>query len=64
MMIEENIGCTFIRINPDAADFNINRVVNQVYMKIKQSTIKSAEKSLIDDLSRELLEAAIGLKSK
>ena len=63
-MIEENIGCTFIRINPDAADFNINRVVNQVYMKIKQSTIKSAEKSLIDDLSRELLEAAIGLKSK
>ena len=64
MMIEENIGCTFIRINPDAADFNINKVVNQVYMKIKQSTIKSAEKSLIDNLSRELLEAAMGLKSK
>ena len=63
-MIEENIGCTFIRINPDAADFNINKVVNQVYMKIKQSTIKSAEKSLIDNLSRELLEAAMGLKSK
>ena len=33
-------------------------------MHIKQSTIKSTKKSLIDDLSRELLDAAIGLKSK
>ena len=33
-------------------------------MHIKQSTIKSTKKSFIDDLSRELLEEAIGLKSK
>ena len=63
-MIEKKSGSTFIRINPDAADFNINKVINQVYMHIKQSTIKSTKNSLIDDLSRTLLEAAIGLKLK
>ena len=64
-MIEKKSGSTFIRINPDAADFNINKVINQVvYMHIKQLTIKSTKNSLIDDLSRTLLEAAIGLKSK
>ena len=31
MMIEKKLDCTFIRINPDAADFNINRVINLVY---------------------------------
>ena len=63
-MIEKKSGSKFIRINPDAADFNINKVINQVYMHIKQSTIKSTKNSLIDDLSRTLLEAAIGLKLK
>ena len=64
-MIEKKSGSTFIRINPDAADFNINKVINQVvYMHIKQLTIKSTKNSLIDDLSRTLLEAAIGLKLK
>ena len=33
-------------------------------MHIKQSTKKSTQKPLIDDLSEELLEAAVGLKSK
>ena len=32
--------CKFIRSNPDAADFKINRVINQVYMFIKQSITK------------------------
>ena len=59
-MIEKKSGSKFIRINPDAADFNINKVINQVYMHIKQSTIKSTKNSLVDDLSRTLLEAAIG----
>ena len=31
MMIEKRIGSKFIRINPDAADLNINRVINLVY---------------------------------
>ena len=33
-------------------------------MLIKQSTVKSTKTSLIDDLSRELLEAAIIFKPK
>ena len=33
-------------------------------MHIDQVTIKSTRNLLIDDLSRELLEAVIGLKSK
>ena len=44
IMIEEKRGCKLIRINPDAADFNINRVINQVYMHMKQLTIKSTKK--------------------
>ena len=63
-MIEEKRGCKFIRSNPEAADFKIHRVINQVYMLLKQSTVKSTKKSLIDDLSRELLEAAIEFKPK
>ena len=38
MMLEKKLGCIFIRINPDAADININRVIKLVYMHIKQST--------------------------
>ena len=63
-MIKEKIGCKPIRTDPDAADFNIYRIINQVRMSIKQSTIKLTRNSLIDDLSRELLEAVIELKSK
>ena len=43
VMIEEKRGCKFIRINPDAAEFNINRAINQVYMHTKQLTIKSTK---------------------
>ena len=42
-MIEEKRGFKFIRINPDAAEFNINRAINQVYMQTKQLTIKSTK---------------------
>ena len=63
-MIEEKHDCKVIRIDPNAGDFSIYRLINQVRMHIKQSTLKSTKMSLIDDLSRELLEAAIELKSK
>ena len=43
---------TFIRTNPDGADFDMNKLINQIYMQI----IKSTKKSLIDDLSKRLLE--------
>ena len=53
-MKEGKLGCKIIRTDPDAADFNIYSLINQVRMDIKQSTIKSTRNSLIDDLSREL----------
>ena len=50
-MIESH-GITIIRTNPDTADFDMNRLINQIYTHI----IKSTKKSLIDDLSKRLLE--------
>ena len=56
----ESYGITVIKTNPDAADFNINRLINQIYMHIiestKKQTEKSTKKSLIDDISKKLLE--------
>ena len=37
-MIEKRLGCKIIRINPDAEDFNIYRLINQIRMHIKQSS--------------------------
>ena len=51
LMIESH-GITIIRTNPDAADFDMSKLINQIYTKI----IKSSRKSLIDDLSKRLLE--------
>ena len=58
-MIESH-GITIIRTNPDAADFDINRLINQIQTHIIESTNKqtkvSTKKSLTDDLSKRLLE--------
>ena len=53
----ESHGITVIGTNPDAADFDMNRLINQIFTHI----IKSTKKSLIDDLSKRLLE--LGFKS-
>ena len=50
-MIESH-GITLIRTNPDAADFDMNKLINQIYTQI----IKLTKKSLIDGLSKRLLE--------
>ena len=49
-MIESH-EITIIRTNPDAADFDMNRLINHIY-----THIKSTKKSLIDNLSKRLLE--------
>ena len=58
-MIESH-GNTIIRTNPDNGNFNMNRVINQIYTHIikstKKQTIASTKKSLIDDISKRLLE--------
>ena len=50
-MIESH-GITIIRTNLDDADFDMNEIINQIYMQI----IKSNKKTLLDDLSKGLLE--------
>ena len=52
LMIEKKLGSRIIRINPNTPDFNINTIINLVYMHIKQSI----KKSLVDDLSKRMLE--------
>ena len=46
-----------LKTNPDASDFDMNRLLNQIYRHIIESTKKqtkvSTKKSLIDDLSRK-----------
>ena len=42
-------GITVIRTNPDAAYFDMNRIINQIYMLI----IKSTKKSLIDVFQKD-----------
>ena len=60
LMIESH-GITIIRTNPDAADFDMNKLINQIYKHI----VKSTKKSLIDDLSKRLLELEFkSIKSK
>ena len=58
-MIEDH-RITIIRTNPDDANFNMNKLINQIYTdiikSIKKQTNASAKKSLIDNLSKRLLE--------
>ena len=57
-MIEEKIGCKVIRIDTDAPDFYINKVINLIFMYIKQST----KKFLTDDLSKRILKSISKIK--
>ena len=50
--LETDIDCIFIKINPDEKDFNIFKEINKIRRHIKKST----KKSLIDNLSKTLLE--------
>ena len=52
--IEKELNCVFIRTNPNAADFNINKLNNQIYNHI----IKSKEEKLKSKFAKELLTYA------
>ena len=49
--IEKELNCVFIRTNPNPADFNINKLNNQIYNHI----IKSKEEKLKSKFAKELL---------
>ena len=52
--LERELDCVFIRINPDAIDFNIFKEINKIHRHInkltKQQTKQKTKKSLIDNL--------------
>ena len=54
------IRTEFITINPDEENFNERKTINEIYRHVKKSNKKLTEeltkKSLIDNLSRRLLE--------
>ena len=50
--LKREINCVFMRINPDEKDFNIFKEISKIHRHIKKST----KKSLINDLSKRLLE--------
>ena len=58
--LERELNGVFFKINPDAADFNICKELNKIHRHLNQSTIQQTEektkKSLIDNLSKELLK--------
>ena len=51
-VIKKELGCVFIRINPDEENLNIFRAINKIHRHIKKST----KKSLIDKISKRLLK--------
>ena len=58
--LERELDCVFIKINPDAIDFNIFKEINKIHRHInqltKQQTKRQTKESLIDNLSKRLLE--------
>ena len=47
--IEKKLNCVFIRTNPDAADFNMDRLKTQIYKHI----IKSKEEKVKSKFAKE-----------
>ena len=50
--LDKELDCVFISINTDEENFNILKEINKIHRKIKKTT----KKSLINDLSKRLLE--------
>ena len=42
--IENELNCVFIITNPDAADFNINELNDQIFIRVIQSKEKKCSK--------------------
>ena len=54
--IKEELDCKFNRINPDERDYDEYVKFGELNNHISESNKKSTKKSLIDDLSKRLLE--------
>ena len=58
--LRKELVCVFIKINPDRKNLSIFKEINKIHRHFKKSnqklSEKSTKKSLIDDLSKKLLE--------
>ena len=58
--LERELNCVLIRTNADAIDFNIFKEINKIHRHInqltKQQTKQNTKESIIDNLSKRLLE--------
>ena len=54
--LEGELNCVFIRINPDAIDLNIFKEITKIHTHINQLTKQKTKESIIDSLSKRLLE--------
>ena len=61
-VLEKELDCKFIRINPDEDNFNINKANNKIFRHIKESTKQLTKKSTINSVKR-LLKAASEFKN-
>ena len=61
--IEKELNCIFIRTNPDAADFNINKLNNQIFKHI-QSKGKNAVNKLINKIAEDFKKIVAVTKLK
>ena len=48
--MKKELGCKFIRINPNEKDFNNSKAINKIHWHIKESS----EKLLIGKISKTL----------
>ena len=59
-VLEKELGCKFIRINPDEENFNIFRTINEI---INQESTKKITKKSTTNYVKELLKTASKLKN-
>ena len=62
--IENELNCIFIRTNPDAADFNINELNNQIFKHIIQSKEKNAVNKVINKIAEDFKKIVAVTKLK
>ena len=62
--IEKELGCEFIRINPDEENFNIFKAINEIHRHITRSTKKLTEESTKESLIEVLSNKLLGLEFK
>ena len=61
-VLEKELGCKFIIINPDEEKLNIFRAINEIHRHIKESIKKSTKKSVINDIRLGLAELSLSFE--